>query len=369
MSGLTVLKDVTLASPAAQLDLSGLDLSGWYMVRLSFSVQAASGQWSRTMMRFNDDAARNYIWNVRTNDGAVANSTDTVNYTAGLEVSHGSGPDQGTNYWGTNHVELINPGVSNAYKSYNLWGGNMPINTHSYSLETIGGGYWQNTAPITKISLVSNEGPNWVVGSRAVLLGVIPVHTPTSVSPDGLRTGSDNFNRADSSSLGSQWASGVTAFGGEHQIVSGQVKHSASAGTSSNRYTGTGYHGNQYSQAQIVGVPDSGGWTGVTVREGNNTGNGYLLIAFNNGGTHQDMNLYRMDAGAYTQIGTWTSVFNAGDTIRLEVAGSTLTAYKNGSVLGTATDATYALGQPGIQSHTATGTDGAYLDNWQGGEL
>lgn len=367
-----VLKDVTLGADNTDLvmDLTGIDLSAWYLVRVVSLLQSNSGPWARSMMRFNGDTARNYVWFVKNNDGSSADSTNTATYAAGLEAAHGSGPDNNdAAFFGVNHVELVNPGASDIYKHYRVFG-NMPLLSTGTALATIGTGFWKNVAPITNITQHANEAA-WKVGSRAVLLGVVPNGSSTSVAPDGappLITGSDDFTRPDSSTLGLLWTPDVTHFGGRHQISGGTAKHDAVNGTSSDYFTGATFHGNQFSQAVIAGLPGSASWTGVTVRE-TAAGNGYLLIAFNNGGTHQDMNLYRMDAGAYTQIGTWTSAFNVGDSIRIEAVGTTIKAYKNGALLGTATDATYATGYPGIQTHAASGADPAALDSWQGGEL
>ena len=59
--------------------------------------------------------------------------------------------------------------------------------------------------------------------------------------------------------------------------------------------------------------------------------------------------------------------FAAGDVIRLEVSGSTLTALVNGSVVGTATDTNLTGGFPGVRF--ANGNPEGRLDDWEGGDL
>lgn len=361
MSGFSVLADVTLGADAASLDLSGLDLSGWYLVRLVSILRCTSGAWQRSMLRFNDDAARNYLWTVKNNDGSAADSSNTATYIAGLEAAHGPGPDQGANYWGVNHVELINPGVNDAYKPYKLWGGNMPIST-PYALATTGSGFWQNTAPITKISQVGNESVNWQAGSRAVLLGVIPAHSTTSVAGDSLPTVSDNFNRADGS-LGANW----TIPDPSHSItIVGNAAQGSNAVPSCDAYwSGDAIRATQFSQAEVPASLGGNEWVGVTARA-TGLAHNYVLIYFNNSGTYVMM-LFS-GTGSYTQIGTTYTIgaspLAAGSVIRIETEGTTIRGKLNGATVITGTDASNKSGAPGIAVFGSS-----KLDNWQGGEL
>jgi hypothetical protein len=75
--------------------------------------------------------------------------------------------------------------------------------------------------------------------------------------------------------------------------------------------------------------------------------------------------------GTFTSLGTWTTTAWAnGDTIELEVSGTTLTPYRNGSAIAgkSATDSALASGRPGL--YIASHTDSGYrLDDWEGGDV
>lgn len=92
--------------------------------------------------------------------------------------------------------------------------------------------------------------------------------------------------------------------------------------------------------------------------------NGYGLYTTNSG-----LALSRYDDGNETSLnfdsGTY---FSAGDVLRLEITGSTLTAKMNGAVLWNVTDSTYPSGQPGIiAGYNASGY--TIADNWEGGDI
>jgi hypothetical protein len=65
----------------------------------------------------------------------------------------------------------------------------------------------------------------------------------------------------------------------------------------------------------------------------------------------------------WTRTQTWTD----GDTLRLEVQGSALTAYRNGTAIGAAqTDTNLATGQPGL-ANVGGGVTAGTWDNFEGG--
>lgn len=56
----------------------------------------------------------------------------------------------------------------------------------------------------------------------------------------------------------------------------------------------------------------------------------------------------RMDGTTKVVVGSVNITPVNGDTLKLRVVGSTITAYVNGSLVDTITDSTYTTGQPGI---------------------
>ncbi len=184
----------------------------------------------------------------------------------------------------------------------------------------------------------------------------------------------DNFNRANSGTLGANWtnfASGIWVTGG-FQIVSNKAEPLLFGVIPQVAYySGTAFGNAQYSQAVcaddpyymglVVAALDSGGAVaGYVLQTGRNPGTMTLSSAVN--------------AGAGSSLTTFGSVYPvAGDTIRLEKEPSggnvLLRAYLNGSQVGsTYTDSTILLsgGSPGLFGNY-TGFDD--FDSWEGGDL
>jgi hypothetical protein len=75
--------------------------------------------------------------------------------------------------------------------------------------------------------------------------------------------------------------------------------------------------------------------------------------------------LYRVDGGgAFTLLQDYVTTAADGDIFKLEVIGSNIKTYKNGSQIGTTqSDTTYATGAPGIWMYN---TGSRELDDWVG---
>lgn len=122
------------------------------------------------------------------------------------------------------------------------------------------------------------------------------------------------------------------------------------------RYTGVTFTADHYSEVTLAAVPTGGQlFFHYCLARMNATAGCYLLSTAADVSTTA-MQLYRLnDSGTYTQIGTnigAPSALAAGNVLRLEVQGTTLTVKLNQgsglSTLRTATDSTLATGQPGI---------------------
>ena len=170
-----------------------------------------------------------------------------------------------------------------------------------------------------------------------------------------MTSASDTFQRADGG-LGANWTPWSWSGAAAAQIAS--LAATGGSGTTSGDYwTASSFTPNQVAQVTIGTVPPGGSWTGVTVRQ-SGAGTGYLglwfsgqFFLFNENGT-----------GGPPQIGSAVAgALSAGDTIGISAVGTTITVLHNGSPVITATDSTYASGQPGIaffgtgQSVTAWG--------------
>lgn len=158
------------------------------------------------------------------------------------------------------------------------------------------------------------------------------------------------------------WAGVPDGVGGFPTVSSGQVGAVNTTACGAVWIAGD-FANNQASQIAVRATGNNSGWVGVTVRDNGATNSNYLAIYFGN-----IIALYRTDAGAFTQLGSNYTVpggFVAGDILRLEVTGTTLTVKRNGTAVITQTDATYASGRAGFRV-VQPGNLGA---NWRGESL
>ena len=173
-AGAQVLSSVSLSAPGPSISISGLSLSTWLWVQVIATIRANAagegvGNWVRTMLRFNDDAgAGKYIWGTQFIDGTNIDNDD-VGFVNGIEGLHGSGTVPGANYQGANIYDLLLPGSSTQYKSVTYQGG-VPYLTNV--LGGIGSGYWKSVAPITKLTILSNDSSDFAIGSRVDVIGM-----------------------------------------------------------------------------------------------------------------------------------------------------------------------------------------------------
>jgi PKD repeat protein len=166
----------------------------------------------------------------------------------------------------------------------------------------------------------------------------------------------DDFNRADADPIGAPW---VTITGqGDVAISSMQLKGSVEASPGGGAYYNASFDNNQYSQATIAAMSN----VGVTVRTSPTERSYYRFQVID--AANADIGKYVN--GTFTQLTPIAGTFAAGDVIRLEVSGSTLTAIQNGSTVGTATDSDLTGGFPGVRFFNSVG---ARLDDWEGGDL
>ena len=122
--------------------------------------------------------------------------------------------------------------------------------------------------------------------------------------------------------------------------------------------------------AQAVAAAAAGGFGGPGVRMATGAdGDCYFALVIP---TSSDSRIYRCDdTGAlnFVQLGAIAPyMVNAGDTVRLEAQGTTLTLKVNGGTVHTQTDATYASGRGGLFIWAST-IAGDEWDDFGSGDL
>jgi hypothetical protein len=183
----------------------------------------------------------------------------------------------------------------------------------------------------------------------------------------------DNFNRANNTSLGTGWTDFADA-GGVHvdnnQVWNGAAQHRGCFRTET-------FTDDQYAEIEItadtVSELSSGDFVGCIVRAQNSGDDFYTVFYFNLSGTPQLWLYKRVNdefspgAGGFLAQGDQTLITTlvAGDKIRLTVAGIVVRVLVNGVQVMEAADADHRTGgSPGVFAWAD-----AHFDNFAGGDL
>ena len=183
---------------------------------------------------------------------------------------------------------------------------------------------------------------------------------------------SDDFNRANSTSLGASWTEVV----GNWEIVSNKVQCNDDDG-------GTGYYAryetdvgssDMFCQAVTTSTQvDASSNTGLAVRMRSAANTSYQMTTRHAGDT---IGVWRIVAGAESQQSWQTEAqsisvtINSGDTIRVEAAGSLVRGKVAGALVGICVDTNITDGQrAGLNGYNNVGTDVVELDDFAGGGL
>ncbi len=151
-----------------------------------------------------------------------------------------------------------------------------------------------------------------------------------------LLTFSDNFNRANSTTLGNDWIE----TSGEWQILSNSLNHVS---------------GSTARCLRPVGEAFTDGWVQITLnsfgqapclRFSSSALSGYYALADN---SPVQTYIFKYNAGVLTTLAQNATSFNGTtDVIKFQVQGSLFTVFKNGVSVLTATDTTFTGGVPGV---------------------
>jgi hypothetical protein len=172
-------------------------------------------------------------------------------------------------------------------------------------------------------------------------------------------TVSDTFDRANGG-LGANW---TTTPGTAAPQISGNTLHAGTASSVNSAYWSASTFGNdQFSQGTLPGSSGSNDGPGLAVRLSGTKG--YFLWYGNSTNT---VSLWRMDnASSWTQLkaSSTLKITPATDVWKIQVVGSTITGYQNGTQVVQATDTKITAGSPGTWLYYAANQ----IDNWSGGD-
>lgn len=189
---------------------------------------------------------------------------------------------------------------------------------------------------------------------------------------------SDSFTRADGP-IGADWAyiREIAWTASPPQVLTNRLVGSA---TGSHyqvaRWIGAGsFSDDQYAQIYIDNIVNSSNSyrAGVVVRCSGDTDTAADYYAWNVhsvGSSTKSNELIKVVNGTETVLFSTPQAWVDGDSLALEVEGTTLRAYRNGSVVATVTDSDLATGKPGV---LAAGNSGSSFRitayNWTAGDL
>jgi hypothetical protein len=145
----------------------------------------------------------------------------------------------------------------------------------------------------------------------------------------------DDFNRADANPIGGNWVT-ITGWNAL-QIVSNTARRTS--GNSGARYNAS-FLNDQYAQAKIASISTD---NGVLVRCASAAATFYTWSFYGGG------EVWKNVSGTWTKLADRDATFNIGDVMRIEVSGTAISVYVNGSKIGAnVTDTSIASGQAGL---------------------
>lgn len=178
----------------------------------------------------------------------------------------------------------------------------------------------------------------------------------------------DDFNRADSSSLGANWAVAQGDGAGFAIASNACVIESSSGNYRGSYYSAVSAPNDQYSQALITQLSNVA--QGVTVRMITSGGvRNYYAAGFNANEFGGGSRIWKCVAGVFTSLATGSTSLAAGQTWYLEIQGTNLVFKINGATECTASDASLSSGQFGLMGAHSGAANYSVFDDWAGGDF
>ena len=216
-------------------------------------------------------------------------------------------------------------------------------------------------APVT----VTGSGPRM---PRAISAPIRPSPRRATTSA----AAGDNFNRPNTTDLGTSWDAGYTdqwSVNTNLQIVGNRVRATTASQDATETYTGVALASNQWAQLTLATANGTGAMAPRLLLRFTAPGakSGYeFSIGRGVGFTSR---IARWNAGVFTSLATENvTPWGAGDVLRAEADGTTLRLYRNNVLVLSTTDPTVASGRAGITIYAATVAD-VELDDFSAGNF
>ena len=178
----------------------------------------------------------------------------------------------------------------------------------------------------------------------------------------------DNFNRANETPIGVHWYRNYAAT--NFNLSASTVVANALGNDTEWSYTTTAFANDQYAQAAItVSSASAGAGYGVSTRNGTlvlNPDTKYRCVVSKAASNNIELGV-RNSSAVYSTLMTLTSAWNDGDILRLASVSTTHYVYRNGTLLGSTTNALLTAGRPGM-TYSST-VDSGNIDSWEGGDV
>jgi hypothetical protein len=129
------------------------------------------------------------------------------------------------------------------------------------------------------------------------------------------------------------------------------------------RWNADTFNNDQYSQCVAAILATGGVQAGVAVRVSTSGAETAYGCYWDNTTAY----IFKNVAGTWEQLGATVTPPTAGQLVRLEVSGTTLTLKYDGSTQTTRTDSAISSGAAGLAGYSSGGS--GYLDDWEGGNL
>ena len=175
------------------------------------------------------------------------------------------------------------------------------------------------------------------------------------------------YDFAGTGALSGDWTQGLPADASVTR-VSGEAACDTDAVAAIAHWNADSFDDDQYSQIVVKALASYSLYCGIVARSSgqDSTNDCYAWVMDGASGTPQHNVLARNDNGTATVIQDYSQAGSLDDVMRMDVVGSDIKMYINGSQVGsTEVDATYASGAAGVEIFNDEGRG----DDWEGGNL